>query len=473
MKETMDSAVDESRLFAGFLGRLQDMNRARAAQAEAEANAIDDADEDFFPDEPESVEATGLSYAEIEALILKYLGNCTTATGRIISDQLKLGFGLTSEVLRKLKNELLVAYKASAAMGDYEYELTDAGEVRAFELSKRCTYFGAAPVAFEDYAKSVYQQSLTRAKPREAQLHQAFADLQLNSELIDQLGQAMNAGRGLFLYGPPGNGKTSVAERVTKAYGQYIWIPRTISITGEMVRLYDPSSHELAPPEKASSLDGARVDQRWVRIKRPTIVVSGELTLEQLDIRYNPATGINEAPVHVKSNCGTLVVDDFGRQRVSSVDLLNRWIVPLEKHIDFLSLPSGRQIQVPFEQLLVLSTNIEPRSLVDEAFLRRIPYKIDLVDPTEQEFIQLFETMAEQTGVGFDKEALSYLIATHYHKKGRPFRFCHPRDLLLQIKNLCEYREQPLEMTPEHLDVAVKNYFADIENPTTAIHAVR
>ena len=219
----------------------------------------------------------------------------------------------------------------------------------------------------------------------------------LQPSLISQIGQALNDGRGLFLYGAPGNGKTSIAERVCSSFGQCVWIPQIVTIHGELMRIYDPSCHEAV---KSPQLDALKYDRRWVLIRRPTIVVGGELTLEYLETRFNTAAGIAEAPVQLKSNCGTLVIDDFGRQRVSSTEILNRLIVPLEKHYDFLYLASGRQIQVPFDELLVLSTNLEPQDLLDEAFLRRIPYKIEIGDPTEVQFRELVKSQA--TSLGFE-----------------------------------------------------------------------
>jgi predicted ATPase with chaperone activity len=279
--------------------------------------------------------------------------------------------------------------------------------------------------------------------------------------MLDRLGPAVNSGRGLFLFGPPGNGKTSIAERITAAFGNEIWIPRAIGVDGEIVRLFDPLSHDEVPLAPGTGLiDSRKIDKRWVRIRRPTIVAGGELTMSQLEVTINNSTGICEAPLQLKSNCGTLVIDDFGRQRMRIDELLNRWIVPLETRYDFLNLPNGKKIKVPFDQLVVFSTNLEPRELVDEAFLRRIPYKIEVVDATEDEFRYLFELMGEKLGVAYRGEAVDYLIATHYRRTERPFRFCHPRDLLLQIRNYCQYHNRPAEMTEEYFDLAVENYFA-------------
>ena len=225
--------------------------------------------------------------------------------------------------------------------------------------------------------------------------------------------------------------------------------------------MFDPVNHEEAPLTAGKGLlDQRAIDNRWVRIVRPTIVVGGELTMAQLEVTRNATTGISEAPLQVKSNCGTLVIDDFGRQRMHVSELLNRWIVPLEKRHDFLNLPNGRNVMVPFDQLIVFATNLEPRDLVDEAFLRRIPYKIEVSDPTEEQFVELFQVMGRQLGVAYQADAVRYLIAEYFQKPNRPMRFCHPRDLLLQIRSNCTYHHCPAVMTSEGFDQAVENYFS-------------
>jgi predicted ATPase with chaperone activity len=279
--------------------------------------------------------------------------------------------------------------------------------------------------------------------------------------MLRRLGPAINSGRGMFLFGEPGNGKTSIAKRVTRAFGHTIWVPRAVGVDGEIIRVFDPMNHQERPLTTGDGLiDELKIDHRWVRICRPTIVVGGELTLDQLEVTYNKQTGISEAPLQMKSNCGSLVIDDFGRQRMAVDELLNRWIVPLEERIDFLNLPSGKKLQVPFDQLIVFSTNLEPRDLVDEAFLRRIPYKIEVVDPTESEFRQLFRMMCDELKLEHTDDAINYVVQEHYMKAERRFRACHPRDLLMQICNFCRYQQRQPKLTVEAFDFAVENYFA-------------
>jgi len=416
---------------------------------------------EFLPLEPRSYLEAELADAEVEALILKALLNRGEASGHQLADQLKLPFAQVEPLLFTLKSDQLVAHKGAATMNDYVYVNTDIGRERARRYADHCTYYGAAPVSLRHYIQGVQRQSIEGQRPTGPRLKKCFEDLLISDRMFARLGPAINSGRGLFLFGAPGNGKTSIAERVTRAFGKYIWIPRAIGVDGEIIRLFDPSNHEEAPlPQSEGLLETVKVDKRWVRIVRPTIVVGGELTMDNLEVTLNTSTGISEAPVQLKSNCGTLVIDDFGRQKMSTDELLNRWIVPLEKRYDYLNLANGKKIQVPFDQLIIFSTNLEPRDLCDDAFLRRIPYKIEIVDPDEASFRRLFEIMAPKLGLKHNAAAVDYLINTHYKPVNRPFRCCQPRDLLMQVRNYCRYHEEPMELSPERLDFAVENYFA-------------
>ncbi|MCA9067575.1 MAG: AAA family ATPase [Planctomycetaceae bacterium] len=413
---------------------------------------------EFAPVEPTTLQQSGLAEHQVDALILKYLLNCGVASGRDIASQVKLPFGIVGELLRKMKASQLVFYRQTCGVNDFEYELTPAGEERASRLFDRNTYFGSAPVSLEDYSKSVSAQSPIHEAPSADALKSALADLQVDPSLFTQLGQALMSVAAMFLYGKPGNGKTSIAERLTGAFGPSIWVPRAIHVDREIVRVFDPTMHEELRMPQTTPL--GKVDQRWVLIKRPTIIVGGELTMESLEMRKDRSTGVLEAPVQLKSNGGTLVIDDFGRQRVSTDELLNRWIIPLEKHYDFLNTPTGKKVKVPFEQLVVFATNLEPRDLVDEAFLRRIPYKIEALDPSEEDLLGLFHKLAPKFEIPLNQEILDYLFTKHYREADRSLRYCHARDLLNQISNYQRFHNLEGIPTKEAIDAAVKNYFS-------------
>lgn len=418
-------------------------------------------DEPWRPSEPLDLLAGGINETLLEAIVYRFLINIGESEGRKVADQVKLPFRLIEPLLTRLKMEQNVAYKGSTSTNDYVYVLTETGRAIARNHVSDCTYYGACPVPLEQYIESVQLQTIEGQYPKKQDLENAFQDLLINPKMLDRLGPAVASGRGMFLYGFPGNGKTSIAERVTGAFGKYLWVPRAIDVDGEIVRVFDPMNHELAMPESGGGLlEAVAYDKRWVRIKRPTIVAGGELTLDMLEVLNNPESNINESPLQLKSNCGTLVIDDFGRQKMSVDQLLNRWIVPLEKRYDFLNMPSGKKIQVPFDQLVIFSTNLEPRDLVDDAFLRRIPYKIEVGNPPEADFRKLFEIMCRVLQIPHRAEAIDYLVKTHYLPTQRPFRNCQPRDLLLQVRNYCLYNDLEVELKEEYFDFACENYFS-------------
>lgn len=434
-------------------------------QQESETSSNHDpssAGEVFIPRQPQTIRETGVSAALLESLIMKYLFQVGRSPTRGIASQLKLSFKVIEPILRQLRADKNIDLAGTTNTGDSEYVITDLGRERGKRYYEECTYFGAAPVSLQDYVDSVSAQSIAGQVVTSKQLEAAFDGLIINQAMLNKLGPAVNSGRGMFLYGFPGNGKTSIAERITDAFGSAIWMPRAIYVEGEIMRVFDPGVHEPVEDQSQSSglLDSNQIDRRWIKIKRPTVIAGGELTMDELEVTKNEISKICEAPLQLKSNCGTLVIDDFGRQTMPVDVLLNRWIVPLEKRYDFMNLPSGKKLKVPFDQLIIFSTNLEPRDLVDGAFLRRIPYKIEVPDPSVEEFRELFGIMSRVLKFSEKPECVEYLIKEHYLKVERPFRLCQPRDLLLQVQNYCNFHTKPLEISNEAFDFAVSNYFS-------------
>ena len=419
-------------------------------------------DDAFWPAEPSTLEETGLTTTIIESQICKYMSAVGTSSGRSISDHVCLPFGILEDLFNSLRSRQLVVHAGSAPFNDYFYTLTEQGRNLAASYLSACGYIGPAPVPLMDYVISVEAQSITAEAPRRAQLERAMEGITVEEGLFDSLGPAINSGAGMFIHGAPGNGKSTLALRLIMCFGQEVWIPHAVVEDGQYVKLFDAAYHKEVQGTKQSVLKKIAYDRRWVKIRRPTVVVGGELTMDNLEIRHDRTTNVSEAPLQMKSNCGCMLIDDFGRQRIDPHDLLNRWIVPLENRHDYLTLPTGKKIQVPFDQLILFSTNLRPRDLVDEAFLRRLPYKIEVTDPGDEEFKHLFKIYSDNYGCKYREEVVDYLLDQHYRPTSRPKRRCHARDLIAQIKHYCDYNGRPMEMRPEYFDRAVKTYFTDV-----------
>jgi hypothetical protein len=406
------------------------------------------------PPIPEELAETGVSDAVLCALALKHVAARVNPTTASVAEGMHLSWAITEELLRELYRENLVDIRSQGVFGSARYAMLDHGWERLAQLQKRSGYVGPAPVALADYAHMMRLQAVPFRSASMETVRSAFRDLVLPESLLQTLGCVINSRSSLFLTGLPGTGKTAISERMNAALFGFIWIPFAIEIDGQIIRLFDSHCHRQVP-EKASATEH---DRRWVEIERPLIIVGGELNLENTDLVWSEAAKFYEAPFQVKSNGGTLVIDDFGRQRVAPRDLLNRWIMPLERRVDFLTLHSGKKIEVPFEQLVIFSTNIEDKELVDEAFLRRMGYRARLEPPSTEAYAEIFKRAASRRGIALDPVCLDYVLG-RYASEARLMKSCEPRDLINRVSDICLFEGNEPRLTPELLDLAWRNYF--------------
>ncbi len=419
------------------------------------------------PPVPETLEATGLAIDQIEHLLVKTLF-AGELTGLALADRVRLPYAILEPLVERVRAERQVEVKGATGSGTagYRYALTDLGRDRALQYLDVNQYVGPAPVPLATYVATMNALAAVRGYIDRDRLRSGFSNLVVDDAMLEQLGPAVNAGKAVFLYGPPGNGKTVLAEGMGRALGGDLYVPHAIDVDRSIITVFDPINHQSLEGEADSTsiVSGARRDRRWVRIRRPVVMVGGELTLDMLDLSFNPISKFYEAPIQLKANGGVFLVDDFGRQRIRPADLLNRWIVPLENRVDYLTLHTGKKFQVPFDVLIAFATNLKPESLADEAFLRRIPYKIGVGDPSVAEFTEIFEINCRRRHLKFHQVLVAYLLRRHYLPHARPLRACHPRDLLDQVVALCRYRGIAPMISRELLDAACAAYFVgDIE----------
>lgn len=416
--------------------------------------------------EPRSIEETGMSRGFLSDLALKTIYSVGELSGQDIAEQLRLPFsGVVEEALTFLKREQLVSITGSKGFDEraFRYSIASAGIERVREALNRSQYVGPAPVTLEAYQRVMRSQTIGDVVVSREQVQNALSHLVVNSKMLMKIGPAVNSGRSIFLFGPPGNGKTVIAKAMASMLGGEIVIPYAVEVDGQIIKVFDELNHQAVEDLEASSRsEGGRRDRRWIPIRRPVVVTGGELTLESLDLVYDDTSKFYEAPFQMKANGGMFLIDDFGRQQVRPRDLLNRWIVPLETRVDFLTLHTGKKVEIPFDQLIVFSTNIDPKALVDEAFLRRIRHKIEVGNPSEREFYDIFKRVAAERNVPFDQDGFMYLMREYYLKLKRELRAVHPRDIVDQIIDIAHYRGVEPALTEELIEQACSSYFVEI-----------
>jgi len=409
-----------------------------------------------------AVEELDIPVVIVSDLLLRLLYNEGQVSLTRAAEVIRTHPRILDSLLEQMQYEHIVEVASAGTVGrmSYVYALTDAGRARAREAFERSAYVGPAPISLERYTQAILLQTEQAEVVQPDTVREALSELVLPDNFHRRIGPAINAGHSLFLYGPPGNGKSTIATCIARMLSgeSPIWLPYSVTVAGQIITIFDPLIHRPASlsPERAALLD---VDRRWGVFHRPAVMVGGELTLEALELRYDEIAKFYEAPLQMKANGGMFLIDDFGRQRISPAALLNRWIVPLESRVDYLRLRTGQTMQVPFRQFLVFSTNLDPQDLVDDAFLRRIQVKVAVTRPDERMFYQIFTGVCEQLNLPFDRDSFVHLLQHWYREPQRKLQAVHPRDILNIVAAMCEYEGQPRHLTPELIDDACESYF--------------
>jgi predicted ATPase with chaperone activity len=430
------------------------------------------------PTAPETLQESGLSLSFLNDLILRTLYVKGSLLGIDLARLMCLPFKAIEESLKFLKDDKTVEVNGGDLIGrvSYRFNLTELGRKRAQEAMAQCAYVGPAPVPLEDYVEQTYRQAVTGIRCSPEPLRASFSHLVIPEELFGAIGPAIVSGKSVFIYGPPGNGKTSVARSIgdfMNNAGGEIYIPYAFMAENSIVTVYDPAIHQLVEVDGNDRLEDneatirrllntGAIDPRWVRIRRPVVVTGGELSLEMLDLRYNPVANYYQAPLHVKANGGVFLIDDFGRQLASPKELLNRWILPLEDRHDFLTVSSGKKFEVPFEQLIIFSTNLDPKDLVDDAFLRRIRHKVEINAPHRDVYEQIFNNVVKRLGMNPCTEAVDFMYERYYNNNRSP-RASDCRDLLEIVQSICRFRKQPVHLTQELIAEAAASFICEFK----------
>jgi hypothetical protein len=412
----------------------------------------------WAPPAPASVTETSIDPEILRELVLKTAHTVIHFTTEWMIERLCLPAHIVAALLDEMKRDRSIEALGTAGAFGYRYSITDRGRERAVRLFEISSYVGPAPVSIDAYTSLLEWQieRLPRVTPQ--RIEGALSELVLPPHVGEMVGLAASSGRSLFVHGPPGNGKTSLGHLIHDALDGVLWVPYCVGVGNDMIRIFDPQCHDAAPLDRGEL--ERPIDRRWVRIRRPLVVVAGELTLEALDLTFSGARGYYEAPTHVKANGGAFLLDDFGRQRVDPKQLLNRWVFPLEHGYDYLTLRSSQKIAMPFRQMLIICTNLDPNEVMDPAFLRRMGYRLYLGNPTAEAYSDIFERYAAKRGIALPAGVMA-MVTNRYAAEGRPLRSCEPRDLIERMRDFCSFHGRPVEICEDVFDIAWKGYFGE------------